>query len=229
MKTLTTRNLLLKWLCDDPRLQTRFSGTKRDVASSVVDLALVSLGVRNAAIVVLHKDYLLYLLDFDEKDKTLETMGIGFVRLVEKGEYINGNIVPCFVFRSSMAKLRQVGLDYKACYGEELDWSDEKMITCKSAAETRGHPWDTVGVALGYVNVSPKEPTGGINFSLYGSGFMSNKRPIGSIMGPQSILFSDPEIVKYAIDKSKRATSALKKLIGDKCPDIRMAFDIYSH
>ena len=221
MKTVATRNLLLQWLCEDPRLQTRFSETKRDV-----DLALVSLGVRNAAIVSFHKEYLLYLLD--EKDRTLEAMGIGCVQLVEKGEYING-AVPCFVFRSSMAKLRQVGIDYKACFGVESDLSEWKILPCKLAVESRGHPWDTAGEAFGYFNVSPKEPTGGINFSLYGSKFMSNKRPVGSIMGPQSISLSDPGVVKYAMDKSKRVTSALKKLIGDKCPDIRMAFNIYSH
>ena len=225
------RALLLGVLVDG---KGRFSEAKKkyDAFQAVLDIALIAMGVRRAGIVVFHKSSSLMAM-IDSSDETLASVGVGFVRLTDDGEFINGSAVPCYVFTEAKTRsknqpsLRQLALDHKACLGATADWSAAQRLPCDRATKERGHPWDTAGIAFGYIHPSPHAGLdGGLDFVV--DGCLHNQK-ITEIMGPQSVALSDPALLPFAVKRCASANKALRRLIGDVFPDIKVRCVVWSH
>ena len=226
------RALLLGVLVDDPGVgKGRFGEAKSDAFRAVLDIALIAMGVRSAGIVVIHKSSSMTAM-IDSSDETLAKIGVGFVHLTDDGD--SSSAVPCYVFTEakkrskSQPSLRQLALDHKACFGETDDWSAAQMLPCDKATKERGHPWETAGIAFGYIHPAPRAGlNGGLDFVV--EGCLQHNKQITEIMGPQSVALSDPALLPFAVKRCASANKAMRKLIGDVFPDIKVRCVVWSH
>ena len=168
---------------------------KYELASAVIDCALISLRVRDGGLFFLRKN------DEQMMERFRTEIGVDHVRLAD----FQGGAT-FFVFRKGDSRIRRLALDHKECFGEKND------AKCNEVTLARGHPWDTAGIAFGYKHPGSVgeygEKNGGLSFRV--SGFFPDRSI--DVMGPQSVNLSDPQLFEYAIERCRLAQAALGEI-----------------
>lgn len=168
----------------------RLSEAKGSAAEAVMDIALISMGIRDAGIVVVYKQYVDQVLD----PKTLHVLGIECIKL--------SNNIAYMVFRANRPDLRIVAAAQAAAFGATTDTVQGIDV---------GKAWKDAGSAFGYIHPSSDgSTTGGLSFKVEGRIW---RQPI-TIMGPQSVILEDPKLLPWAMARCKQTNKLLRVLFG---------------